>query len=543
MMRIRTAPAKASLVTALRRSLCAAALLFVPSFVLSTDQSTSTARQDNLAKTHSEEGLALANAGKPDLAEAELCKAVALEPSNAEFLRDLGTVLAMEKKFDESSSYFQRALKIEPGDLVARRYLAANLWQLHRYEEAKQNLQKLLRAKPGDPQALLLFGMVSENMGDYTTAVKALASVPTLVRVQPESIAALARSYYHLGDVAKARVWLMELPSHPAGEPAVLLGAKIADEMQDHEAAETLLTALQSKGADPSNVKYRLAVVKFHAKQFEQSEQLLQQLLDGGHKSAEIERLLASCYRAQNRDREAVHALQDAVNLEPENPTNYLELGNALLADRRIVPALELAKRTVNAFPDTSGAFILKGQVELAALHFTDSIDSFTRALQIEPVSSDAMIGLARAQGGAGMNEQAKTTLDRAIKKFPEKAPFELELAELLLKEAERGKKDAEARAEELLKSAIARDEGLAEAHYQLGNLALRRGNPSKALVYLQSAAKLEPQSAKVHFALSRAYRRLGQDQEATRQAALYDKLKEKETPGESDLVPIPSSK
>lgn len=543
MMRIKTTPSTAYVASALCRSVCVAAFLFAPSFALSRDQSTSIAKQDSAAETHWEEGLALANAGKLDLAEAELRKAVALKPTNAEFLRDLGTVLAMEKKFDESTSYFQRALKIEPGDLVARRYLAANLWQMHRYADAKQNLQTLLRAKPGDPQALLLFGMVSENMGDYATAVKALASVPTLVRVQPESIASLARSYYHLGDVTKARVWLMELPSHPAGESAVLLGARIADEMQDHEAAETLLISLQSKAADPPNVKYRLAVVKFHAKQFEQSQQLLQQLLDDGHKSGEIERLLASCYRAQKRDGEAIRALQYAIDLEPTNVTNYLELGNVLLADRRIVPALELAKRTVNAFPDTSGAFILKGQVELAALHFTEAIDSFTSALQFEPVSSDAMIGLARAQGGAGMNEQAKATLDRAIKKFPEKAPFELELAELLLKEAERGNKDADARAEELLKSAIARDEGLAEAHYQLGNLALRRGNPAKALVYLQSAAKLEPQSAKVHFALSRAYRRLGQDQEAARQAALYGKLKEKETPGESDLVPAPSSR
>src|SRR5262249_1317950 len=151
-------------------------------------------------------------------------------PSNVGFLSSLGTVLAMEKNLEESSKVFERALKIAPEDLTARQYLAANLWQLHRYPEAKRNLEILLKRKPGDPQATLLFGMVSENMHDYAAAAKALAAVPSLVKQQPESIAALARSYYQLGETAKARTALQDLLSKPVGAQAVLLGAHIADE-------------------------------------------------------------------------------------------------------------------------------------------------------------------------------------------------------------------------------------------------------------------------------------------------------------------------
>jgi len=82
--------------------------------------------------------------------------------------------------------------------VTVRRYLAANLWQLHLYPEAKENLKIILRQQPNDKQAQLLLGMVSENMGDYSTAARTLGSVPDEVRKQPESIAALARSYYHL---------------------------------------------------------------------------------------------------------------------------------------------------------------------------------------------------------------------------------------------------------------------------------------------------------------------------------------------------------
>jgi len=488
-------------------------------------QIISNTKQNNDAKAHSTEGLALAKAGNLQSAEVELRKAVALTPADAGFLENLATVLAMEKKFDELTSYFQRALKIDPQDLVARRYLAANLWQLHRYTEARQNLRILLNANPGDPQALLLLGMVSENIRDYATAAKTLASVPTLVREQPESIAALARCYYHIGETEKARAWLKELQNHAGGVQATLLGVQIADEMQDYTTAETLLSSVAQGYSEQTDLRYLLAVVKFHAQRFEGSRQILQELLEDGHKTSEINRLLALCLRALNCREEAIHALQEAIQLDPG--TSYLDLASILLAQKRVSPAMELVQRMAKAFPDSSRVFLSKGSAELGAGDFTDAVRSFTRASQLEPTSPDAAIGLARAQANAGMTEQAKAILYGAIGRFPEKARFELELGQLLLKDAETGDKSAEVKAEKLFNSALAHDNKLAEAHYELGELALRRGEASRALIHLELAGKLAPSDARTHFALSRAYRQLGREQEAAKESTLFDKLKE----------------
>jgi len=525
--RTRIARPRLRLSGALSRRLCALALLFATSSVLSMSQIISNTKQNNDAKAHSTEGLALAKAGNLQSAEVELRKAVALTPADAGFLENLATVLAMEKKFDESTSYFQRALKIDPQDLVARRYLAANLWQLHRYTEARQNLRILLNANPGDPQALLLLGMVSENIRDYATAAKTLASVPTLVREQPESIAALARCYYHIGETEKARAWLKELQNHSGGVQATLLGVQIADEMQDYTTAEMLLSSVAQSYSDQTDLRYRLALVKFHAQRFEESRQILQELLKDGHKSSDVNRLLASCLRALNRREEAIHALQEAIQLDPGNEASYLDLASILLAEKRVSPAMELVQRMAKAFPDSCRVFLSKGSAELGAGDFTDAVRSFTRASQLEPTSPDAAIGLARAQANAGMTEQAKAILYGAIGRFPEKARFELELGQLLLKDAETGDKSAEVKAEKLFHSALARDNKLAEAHYELGELALRRGEASRALIHLELAAKLAPSDARTHFALSRAYRQLGREQEAAKESSLFGKLKE----------------
>jgi tetratricopeptide (TPR) repeat protein len=486
---------------------------------------TNSHKQGTSAEMHAEMGLQSVRDGNLQLAEAELRKAVALAPGNASFHSNLGTVLAME-----------RALKIDPLDLGARRYLAANLWQLHRFVEAKQQLLFVLNVKPDDPQASLLLGMVSENTEDYAEAAKFLASVPALIREHPESTVALARAYYHIGEREKARLWLLELLKHPGGAPAILLGAQIADEMKDYQTAEILLLSLPNSIGE-SAIRYRLAVVKFHSKQFEESRQILQQLLDAGQKTTAILRLLGWCSQEQNRREEAVHAFQDAIRLDPVDETNYLGLGKILLAQHRFTAALELSKRTVGAFPDSASAFFQKGSVELAVDQFRDAIDSFTRSLQLDPASVDTTIGLARAKAGAGMTPQAKATLQDAIGKFSQKAPLELELAALFLKESETGKANSEARAEELLLSSATHDSTLAEPYYQLGDISLRHDRTAKALVYFEKAEKLDPESVKTHFALARTFRRLGRGEDAARQTEIYERLKEKEP----QRAPVPS--
>jgi Flp pilus assembly protein TadD len=137
------------------------------------------------------------------------------------------------------------------------------------------------------------------------------------------------------------------------------------------------------------------------------------------------------------------------------------------------------------------------------------------------------------------MKEQAKTTLEGAIRRFSGKAAFELELALLLLKEDEAGGVGARSRAEQLLNSAITHDSTLAEAHYQLGDLALRRGQTAQALAHLEKAAKLAPNSARTHFALARTYRRVGRSEDAAKETDLYDKLVDKES---QRAVPSPAA-
>jgi tetratricopeptide (TPR) repeat protein len=500
----------------------------------SAQPAASHSGQSTEAQEHAEQGFEFARAGELEKAEAELRQAAQLAPANPDVLAGLGTVLAQQGKLAESTEVFRRVLHIRPDDATARRYLAANLWQLHLYPEAKENLKIILRQQPNDKQAQLLLGMVSENMGDYATAARMLGSVLDELRKQPQSIAALARSYYHLRQAEKARATLELLSTHPAGPQAVFLGAQIADEMQDYQTAGKLLASIRSTFPDHPMLEYKLALVEYHAGRFAKSQQILESLISSGSKNATIFSLLGWCHQKQGRPTEAVQALEESIQLAPSEEANYLDLGKILLAQHSLPAALQLARRTTAAFPDSAAAFEFQGLIETGVGQFTDAVHSYARAVQLDSSRPDAVLGLAQAQFTAGMSKDAAASFEKGMKQFPRDARFPAQYAEALLRQAETGDAQAETKAEQLLRSALALDPSLSEAHYQLGNLALKKDLMTEAQRHLEQAVKLDARHAQAHFALSRVYRRLGRKDESAREMELYENLKNTESGNDS---------
>lgn len=498
----------------------ASALLFLAFCPLAAGQTHSTAR------AHADRGIELAQSGNLEAADSELRQAAELDPNNPQLLAIYGTVLAQEKKYEASTRIFERALKINPRDATVRRYLAANLWQLHRFPEARANLEILLKAKPNDPPSRLLLGMVAENMGDYREAATMLASVPEQVRQQPQSIVALASSYYHLSQTEKARATLSTLIGHPAGAEGMMLGTQIADQMADYATAEKLLDRIQ--GASPLNptVPYRLALVQYHAGKFPESQQTLERLIESGHATGETYNLLGWCYQQMHQAEKAIAALEESIRLAPAAEANYVDLTNILLASRKFALALETAKRGVTALPKSARACEARGLAETKMSQFTDAVSSYEHAVELDPDRPDALRGLAAAQAAAGMKTPAIANFEKGLKHFPKDAALRASYASALLPDAEAGDPAAAAKAERLLRAAIELNPSLAEAHYQLGDLYLKKGQTSQAQPLLEKAVKLDPQDSAAHFALARLYRRLGRTAQAGEEMAAYERLK-----------------
>ena len=494
--------------------------------LLLPSRSAAVQQRSSNAQTCAARGPEFAQAGELEKAEAEFRHAVEQSPSNVQYIDALARILAQEQKFPEAIAWFEKAVKLDPVDLKLRRDLATARWQDGKPKAARDDLESILKATPKDEQVILLLGMVYEELKDDARATKLLGSVEPLVRQHPESIAALARSYYRIGQKDKARELLTSLKTYPAGTQGVFLGAQVATDAADYETAEDLFASIKSTFPDHATLGYKLALVQFRSNRVEASQRTLLELISAGYQKSEVYELLGWCYKKQGQIEDAVGAFENAIAIEPPREANYLSLGTIFLEQRQYRAARAVAEDLVAKRPDSSNGYLLKGMAQLQLGEFTDAVESYGRAVQLDPSAPEAHVGLASAQWSAGMTAAAGNTFEENLKLFPRDATNCQEYGRFLLKQAETGERTAEARAIALLDKADGLNGSLPETHFLLGNLLLTKGELTQALPHLERAVQLDPQASRYRLALGRAYLRAGRTGDGAREVQAFRSLK-----------------
>jgi tetratricopeptide (TPR) repeat protein len=383
---------------------------------------------------------------------------------------------------------------LNPQDSTARRNLAANEWQLGQINEAHGNLDLLLRANPQDKTAIFLLGMVSEKEKAYARSVKLLESVPEVMAGQPDGWVALADSYYHTGQIENARTALQRLLVPPPNPRAAYLGGRVAMDARDYPTAEAVFRSIPPEHSDRPAVEFQIALAEYRSGRAAQSEKTLLEALAG------------------NR------ATRDG----------YILLCRLLSAEGSYTRALPIAVQAAQAYPDSADVLSTKGAIEMELRYFQQAATSYEKAGRLKD-SSEVERGLAAAQWRAGMRERAVATFEGATRRFPRDARIYETYGTLLVDD---GSPQDKERAINLLKHALALDDAAVEPRYQLANLELAGGNPQQAVQYLEGAIKRDPNDSRLHFALGRAYRRLGRESDARLETEAYQKLKAAEQPG-----------
>jgi tetratricopeptide (TPR) repeat protein len=134
---------------------------------------------------------------------------------------------------------------------------------------------------------------------------------------------------------------------------------------------------------------------------------------------------------------------------------------------------------------------------------------------------------LAEAEAAAGEFDKASAVLEKSIKRYPRQAQFYYQYALILLYHSSSFDQMAsQSKATDLLQRALALDDSVAGAHYELGNIWLNQDEPAKALAQLQRAERLNPSDENTHYALSLALRKLGRPQDAEKERQIFAKVK-----------------
>lgn len=430
-------------------------------------------------------------AGDSSAAEAHYRQALKNAPDLAEAAAQLALLLSQQGRHDQALQYYVSALAARPDDAETHANMADTLVALGRIDEAEKHLRLAVAADSNQALAWAKLGDIHYHRGEldgaagcYRTALAAQADQPDILNNLGSTLSRLGRldeaaeTYRRALAVAPQRTDIHRNMANvcfmqgqaPLAEPhlrAVIggepdnaqgfsdLGLCLKHQGRLKEAEAALLTAID---IDPfiDSAWQRLAEMRLDNGDPDGCREALEQadlidpdslltLLGWGHYHA-----------ARDQQAEAAAYYARVCELQPDNPSFFNCLGNALHFSRQFEPAVAAFERAIALQPEFSEAnnnlanvYVSMNQRETAVVHYrrsleimpeqavvacnlgnvfrdlgriTEAIAAFHCAIEIDPKLHNAYNGLGLAQQVQNRHEASIEAFRAALEINPDYA-------------------------------------------------------------------------------------------------------------------------
>jgi tetratricopeptide (TPR) repeat protein len=281
---------------------------------------------------------------------------------------------------------------------------ALSLHRAGELEAAVAAYREVLEVDTDNAAARSNLGAALAALGRYEEAIEAYRAALTLVP-DPGIRHNLALAYYKSGDLNRAAEELEGLHrTAPDGLRTTLLLADCRFRLGQLDQVEELLRPVAARRPDNRAVLYLLSMALARNGKIEESQPLVDRLLEGGD-SAETHFVLGSAAFAAGNMPDALRELEKALELNPRLPSLRSYYGRALLftgdADAALVAFEEALKDDPNDYDahyHLASILSTRGRVEAARPHAE-------RARQLRPHSGEVQSLLASLDDPSGALE------------------------------------------------------------------------------------------------------------------------------------------
>lgn len=293
--------------------------------------------------------------------------------------------------------------------------------------------------------------------------------------------------------------------------------------------ARSFKTALEIFEAVPSDIPdrqthaYAIALSKFELGDYQGCLSTLKKVQAQIDLNANAQNLLAVSYSKLGLYQQAYVVLSKEIQRDPTELTAYLNVITVCAEGGDFNKAIEFSSRAVELFPKSSEVFIVRGAAETLIGQLDPAYQDFSTAARLSPDRPDARFFIALIDYKQGKFSAAASVLKSAQNAGLVDSDLDYLMAECLLK-IDPG---SPAPALRYLDSAIRLNPESASARTLRGKLLLDGNQPGRALEDLQIATRRDPSSRSAIYNLARAYRTVGKEKEAQ---ALFRQLKNRTT-------------
>jgi tetratricopeptide (TPR) repeat protein len=321
---------------------------------------------DELSTAFGEMGKLFMAAEYNDSAERCFLNAIALVPGDARWPYFLAQLYKRTGNLARSAEYFKRSIDAQPGNFVALWWLGTVEVERGRADDAEAAFTRALALQPDNWQTLYGLGRTALFRKDYT---KAAAHLERVLEISPQASAA----HYQLGLAYRGLGRLSEAEGH----------------LRQRSTEDVL-------PADPMMVE-------------------LDNLLETS---------VAYHSRAVQAGRtgswtKAVEYLRKEVELDPENPTGWLDLGVALYRSGSANEAFKPVQRALQLSPRFARAYYVAGMLLALRGRDREAIESLAAAVTYETSFAAAHLSLAQALQRAARPLEAHAHFQNVLRSVP----------------------------------------------------------------------------------------------------------------------------
>ncbi|MDI9245562.1 tetratricopeptide repeat protein [Marinobacter sp. CHS3-4] len=378
-------------------------------------------------------------------------RAAAAHEDNPSPLVALARVALAEDQIDLAKQRFNQAAMLSPNNMQALQGMAS----VYPAEELKQQMETLVEQHPSATAPKLILLEIALSNGDQDYADKLSADL--LDRESPESPAeaspAVARIYNGVGaklrrsdntDAAR-KVLQRGRILFPEDENIALQSASLAFSQDEAEQARRILQEVKQLH-DQSARPYIVEADYFSSnEQYQQAAELYQLAIEKGA-GPDVKLALARSFARANRMEKALEVLEAANQNHPNNQALLVNTAMLHQQDGSTAEAMKAYERVLDAFPNNPLAlnnlawmYFEEGDdraSELSAKAYSLSPESaaiadthgwilfkagdtkaslpiLEKAHKLAPDSQEIALHLAEAYRAAGMNDEAKATLEK----------------------------------------------------------------------------------------------------------------------------------
>jgi tetratricopeptide (TPR) repeat protein len=405
---------------------------------------------------------------------------------------------------------------------------AAAQYEAGHYREAIIQLEKLLPQVPESFEVHELLGLAYSAQSQDAQANKYLQKAVLLNSTSVPARTNLATNFVRLGKLESAeREFRKGVELEPGNFDTNHNLAELY--VRSGKVAEAVPLLEKAQQIDPSSYDngYDLSLAYLMTGKIADARQLIQDLLKCKD-SAELHNLLGEVEEKDGKFVEAANQYELAAHKDPSE-SNLFDWGSELLLHRTLDPAVEVFQHASERYPKSPRLMIGLGMALYSRGNYDEAVKALIKGADLSPSDTRCYYFLSKAYDSSP--SQAEEVIQR-FRRFAELQPKNARASYYYAMSLWKGRRTQDPnldlhKIESLLRTSIALDANIAEAHLQLGNLLSDQNKYPEAIPEYLRARELNPDLADVYYRLGQAYVRTGDKPHGQEQLQIYQKIRE----------------